>query len=85
MVGMFILQILFMVIGSAIASVKKKPKTAASLATGILLFTYMLSIAIDLNEHIEVLKYFTPFKYFEAEIVMYGGGLDVVFVLLSVA
>ena len=84
MAGMFILQVLFMVIGSAIAAVKRKPKTAASLATGILLLTYMLSIAIDLNENIEVLKYFTPFKYFEAEIVMYGGGLDIVFVLLSV-
>ena len=30
MVGMFILQILFMVVGSAIASVKKNPKTVAS-------------------------------------------------------
>ena len=84
MVGMFILQILFMVIGSALAAVKRNPKTAASLATGILLFTYLLSIAIDLNENIEVLKYITPFKYFEAKIVMYGGGLDIVYVLISV-
>ena len=44
----------------------------------------MLSIVIDLNENIEVLKYLTPFKYFEAENVMYGGGLDIVYVLISV-
>ena len=84
MVGMFILQILFMVVGSAIASVKRNPKTVASLATGILLFSYLLSIAIDLNENIAFLKYFTPFKYFEAEIVMYNGGLDILYVLISV-
>lgn len=84
MEGMFILQVLFMVIGSALAAVKRKPKTAASLATGVLLLTYMLSIAIDLNEHIEGLKYLTPFKYFEAKNVMYGGGLDAIFVGLSI-
>jgi ABC-2 type transport system permease protein len=84
MAGMFILQVLFMVVGSALASVKKNPKTDVSIATGIILLTYILSIAIDLNETIEYLKYFTPFKYFEAKNVMYGGGLDLVFVLLSI-
>jgi ABC-2 type transport system permease protein len=85
MVGMFILQVLFLVIGSALAAVKKKPKTAASLAAGILLLTYMLSIFIDLNDKIAGLKYFTPFKYFEAKNIMFGGGLDVIFVVLSCA
>ncbi|MGG3469209.1 ABC transporter permease subunit [Neobacillus pocheonensis] len=83
MVSMFILQLLFMVIGSALASVKKRPKTAASIATGILLLTYLLSIAVDLNENIDGLKYLTPFKYFEAKNVMFGGGLDPVFVVIS--
>ncbi|PLR99244.1 ABC transporter permease subunit [Bacillus sp. T33-2] len=83
MAAMFILQVLFMVIGSALAAVKKKPKTAATSAAGILLITYMLSIVIDLNENIEGLRYFTPFKYFEAKNVMYGGGFNVVFVVIS--
>ena len=56
MAAMFILQVLFMVIGSALAAVKKKPKTAASVATGILLLMYMLSIIIDLNENIKGLS-----------------------------
>ena len=84
MAGMFLLQLLFMVIGSAISAVKKKPKTAASVATGILLLTFMLSVAIDLNENMKGFKYLTPFKYFEAKDMMYGGGLDLTFVLLSV-
>lgn len=53
MAGMFILQLLFLVIGTAIAAVNKKPKTVSSLATGILLITFILSIAIDLNDKIE--------------------------------
>lgn len=83
MLGMFIVQILFLVIGTAIAAVKKKSKSAGSIATGILLLTFIISVAIDLNEKIEGLKYITPFKYFEPKNVMYGGGLDGVFVLLS--
>ncbi|WP_226673866.1 ABC transporter permease subunit [Rossellomorea aquimaris] len=83
MVGMFILQVLFLVIGTAIASYSKQPAKAASFSTGVLLFTFILSFAIDLSEKIEGLKYFTPFKYFEAKNVMYGGGLEFLFVGIS--
>jgi ABC-2 type transport system permease protein len=83
MIGMFILQLLFMMIGSGFAAVMKNPKRASSLSTGILLLTFVLSIVIDLNENLEILKYFTPFKYFEAKNMMYGGGFDVIFVFLS--
>ncbi|MNL51200.1 hypothetical protein D3C87_1742790 [compost metagenome] len=85
MAGMFILQLLFMFIGTSIAAVKTKSKAAGSLATGILLLTFVMSIAIDLNDKLESLKYITPFKYFEAKNVMYGGGLDVLFVIMSAA
>jgi ABC-2 type transport system permease protein len=83
MAGMFILQLVFMVIGSSLAAMLKKSKTASSLATGILLLTYLLSVAIDLNERLEGLKYLTPFKYFEAKNIMYGGGLDSGYLVLS--
>jgi ABC-2 type transport system permease protein len=84
MVGMFILQLIFLFIGTGIAAVSKNPKTATSLSTGILLLTFILSIAIDLNEKLINLKYLTPFKYYDAKNLMYGGGLDPVFVILSV-
>jgi ABC-2 type transport system permease protein len=83
LVGMFILQVLFMVLGSALAAVKRRAKTSASLAAAIMLLTYMLSVAIDLNDKLEVLKYVTPFKYFEAKYLMFGSGLDVGYILLS--
>jgi ABC-2 type transport system permease protein len=84
MAGMFILQLMFMFIGTALAAVSKKPKTAPSVATGILLTAYLLSTVIDINTKLESLKYFTPFKYFEAKNLMVNGSFEPVFVILSV-
>jgi ABC-2 type transport system permease protein len=81
--GMFILQLLFLLIGSGVAAMVKKPSKATPISTGILLMTFFLSIAIDLNEGLEVLKVITPFKYFEAKHVMYGGGFDLIYLILS--
>ena len=83
MVGMFILQILFLFIGTSIAAITKSPKTSTSLATAILLVTFMLSLIIDLNEKLLYLKYLTPFKYYEAKNLMYGGGFNPIFLILS--
>jgi ABC-2 type transport system permease protein len=85
MIGMFIVQLIFMFIGTGIAAVSKNPKTAASAATGVLLFTYILSVVIDINDKLENLKYLTPFKYFDAKTLMSGGGFKLVFATLSVA
>lgn len=85
MAGMFILQLLFLSIGAGIASISKNPKASASAATTVLLVAFLLSMIVDMNSRLEGLKYITPFKYFEAQNVMYGGGLDPVFVILSFA
>ena len=84
MSGMFILQLIFMFIGSAIASVSKNPKTATSISTAVLLITYILSMAIDLSGKFENLKYLTPFKYYEAKNLINGGGFQLSFVVLSI-
>lgn len=84
MAGMFILQLMFMLIGTALAAVSKKPKTAPSVATGIILVAYLLSTAIDINTKLESLKYMTPLKYFEAKNLIPSGGFEPVFVILSV-
>jgi len=83
MVGMFILQLIFLFIGTSIAAISKHPKTAPSVATGILLFTFILSLAIDMNSKIDNLKYLTPFKYFDAKNLMNAPGFEPVYVILS--
>lgn len=78
--GMFLVQLLFMVLGTGIAAVGKHPKRAGSFGTALLLIMYILSIAIDLNQKIAPLKYLTPFKYFEAKSVLADGSLPPVFI-----
>ena len=84
MAGMFILQLIFMVIGTALAAVSKKPKTAPAVATVILLAAYLLSTAIDINIKLESFKYITPFKYYEAKNLLSSGGFEPVYIILSV-
>lgn len=85
MVGMFILQLVFLFIGTGVAAVSRNPHVSATAATTVLLVTFILSAVIDMNSSLEGLKYITPFKYFEAENMMYGGGIDPVFIILSLA
>ena len=83
MLGMFILQLIFLDIGTAIAAIVKKSKTATSLSTGILLITFILAVAINMNSKLEYLKYFTPFKYFEANRLM-SDGFEALYIILSI-
>lgn len=82
MVGMFILQLMFLSIGTGMAAASKRPKSAASSATAVLLVSFILSSVIDINSKLDGLKYITPFKYFDAEKLM-NGGFQPVFVILS--
>lgn len=83
MAGLFFLQLIFFFIGMAVAAVNKKPKTSASLATSVLLSTFILSYLIDFNSKLDALKYFTPFKYFDARVLVASGKLDPVYVAIS--
>jgi len=83
MAGMFFLQLIFLSIGMSIAAISKKPKAAASMATAVLLVTFILSIIIDINSKLQFLKYVTPFKYFDAKNILPSGELDRVYIALS--
>ncbi len=84
MAGMFVLQVMFLFIGSAIAAISKNPKVPTSITTGILLSTFILSVAIDINDKLESLRWFTPFKYFDAKNLMNDGRFDLAYTVLSV-
>jgi ABC-2 type transport system permease protein len=83
MIGLFFLQLLFFFAGVAIAAVNKKPKRSASLATALLLVTFILSFLINFNAKLDWLKYLTPFKYFDAKALITTHSLDPVYVVLS--
>jgi beta-exotoxin I transport system permease protein len=83
MSGLFMLQLLFFFVGASVAAASKKPKASASIATTILLFTFILSFFVSLNESIEDLKYLTPFKYFDAHSIINDGRLEPLYVAIA--
>ena len=63
----------------------KQYKLSGSAAVGIILVTYFMSILSALQEDLDFLKYFTPFKYFDAGEFYRNGRLDNAYLALSVA
>lgn len=83
MLALFILQLIFAAVGVGIAAVAKNTKKAASAATAVLLNTFMLSVAIDLYDKLDFLKFLTPFQYFEKTKLMNEGAFGAVYLALS--
>lgn len=85
MVGLLFIQLLFFSIGAVVAGSMHRPKAAASRASAIMFVAFLLSFIVNMNENLSFLRFFTPFKYFDAANLMADHALDPVFVLLSVA
>ncbi len=79
MVGLFLLQLIFFSIGALVAGWTHRPRGAATTATSIMLLTFVLYYLVNFNDKLDPLKYLTPFKYYDAAVVM-NDGLDPVFV-----
>jgi ABC-2 type transport system permease protein len=84
MAGLFIMQILFFALGSALAGLFKNPKLPSIVATAILLAAYIIWVVVDLNANLDFLKYVTPFKYFDASVIIKDGHLDPLYISLSI-
>ncbi|HNW86947.1 MAG TPA: ABC transporter permease subunit [Candidatus Limiplasma sp.] len=83
MAGMLLVQLVFLSLGLACAAVSSRPKTAVGIAAGVMLATYFLSIAIEVNGSIDWMMGFTPFAYFDAKrIVGAGEGLNPAYIAL---
>jgi len=83
MVALLILQILFFCLGTALGALLKTAKLATSAATAIILATFFLAAAIDIDHRIQSLHILTPFKYFDANDLLHGGRLPVWTALLT--
>ncbi len=73
MLAMFIFQVTFLAVGVALGACLRTAKRATGAATAIILGTFFLSVGIDLNEKIGFLAFASPFKYFIAADLMFGG------------
>ncbi|MBA4379533.1 MAG: ABC transporter [Anaerolinea sp.] len=85
MEGMFVIELIFLAIGLLLGCAMKQYKRSGSTAVAIILTAYFLSIVSVMNEKLDFLKYFTPFKYFDAAALLQSGKLDATYLLLSAA
>jgi ABC-2 type transport system permease protein len=85
MLALFIMQLMFLAIGIFLGCAMKQYRRASSLALSLLLGTYFLSIITALDKDLDFLKYFSPFKYFDAVVMLNESRLDGTFVGLSLA
>jgi len=83
--AMFIIELIFLAVGLLLGCAMKQYKLSGSTAVWIILTTYFLSIAAGLQKNLDFLKYFTPFKYFDAAALFQTGKLDGGYLLLSAA
>jgi ABC-2 type transport system permease protein len=83
MAAMFVIQLVFLAIGLLLGCAMKRYKLSGSTAVGIILLAYFLSIAAGMQSNLDFLKYFTPFKYFDAALLLQDGRLDPAYLLLS--
>jgi ABC-2 type transport system permease protein len=83
MVALFMLQLTFLSVGVFLGSVMKRYKQANSVAVSLLLGTYFLSIITGLDKSLDFLKYFTPFKYFDAGVLLRESRIEPIFIGLS--
>ena len=83
MLAFFIMQMIFLAVGVFLGCAMKQYKRASSVAVSLLLGTFFLSIISDLNENLDFLRYFSPFKYFDPAILLHESKLEITYVLIS--
>jgi ABC-2 type transport system permease protein len=85
MVGLFIIQLVFLSVGLFIGCAMKRFRLAGSAAVSLLMATYLFSIVTGLNKSLDFLKYFSPFKYFDPAVILRQSRFDPVTLGISLA
>jgi len=81
--AMFVIELIFLAIGLMLGCVMKQYKRSASTAVAIILATYFMSIVSGMQENLDFLKWFTPFKYFDAADLFRNGSMNSTYLLIS--
>jgi ABC-2 type transport system permease protein len=85
MQAMFAIELIFLAIGLLLGCAMKRYKRSGSTAIAIILATYFMSILSGMQRKLDFLKYFTPFKYFDAGDLFRRGRMDGTYLLISAA
>ena len=83
--ALFVIELIFLALGLLLGCAMKQYKRSASTAVAIILATYFMSIVSGMQEKLDFLKWFTPFKYFDAAALFRTGRMDGTYLLISAA
>jgi ABC-2 type transport system permease protein len=83
MAAMFFIELIFLGVGLLLGCGMKRYKAAGSTAVAIILATYFMSIVSTMQEKLDFLKYFTPFRYFDAAEFFHSGKFEPGYLILS--
>jgi len=81
--GMLLLQWLFFTIGLFCSAVAKKPKTPPALASGVLLFSFLLYQLIMLDKRLDWMRVLTPYAYFNAANITSAEGVPIIYFIIT--
>ncbi|KAF0092458.1 MAG: hypothetical protein FD141_642 [Fusobacteria bacterium] len=70
MLGFFVIELIFFIIGFFLSTVLRRSRFAPSLVTSILLITFLLSVLADMFDAVKWFKYFSPFSYFDPKMLL---------------
>lgn len=79
----FFTMLIFLSVGALLASILKRYKSSGKISASFLMVLYFLNIVIALSKKLDFLKYITPFKYFEASIILKNGGFELKYIILT--
>lgn len=82
--AMFLVQLIYLSLGAAIAAFVAKSKRSGTFAVNILLAGYIITKITGLVEELKVLNVFAPLNYFSLEKMVKDGEVSLVITLLSV-
>ena len=84
-VALLIIMLIFLAIGILLGCAMKQYRRAGSAAVSVLLVTFFLSVIASMNKNLDWLKYLSPFKYFDAGLILRESRLDPLYVGISMA
>jgi ABC-2 type transport system permease protein len=82
--SMFIVQLIFLSLGMALAALIRNSKSSGSLSTGILLGAFGIAKITDMTDKLNILNMLSPFKYFDYGNIVNEIGISTGIVILSV-
>jgi len=76
MLAMFMIELVFLSLGTLLACASKTPRRVGSMAIGLILGLYFISIFVGMHEKLTWLKYLTPFSWFNASAFFRSGRFE---------